>query len=71
VGWTLYEVGREPLNEPQKVIGRFIGELIEDGATLQLGIGTIPDAVLQTLTDRHDLGIHTEMFSDGVLDLWA
>jgi acyl-CoA hydrolase len=65
----LYEVGREPLSEPQKVIGRLIGELIEDGATLQLGIGAIPDAVLQTLTDRRDLGIHTEMFSDGVLDL--
>jgi 4-hydroxybutyrate CoA-transferase len=65
----LYEVGREPLKDPQKVIGRLIGELIEDGATLQLGIGAIPDAVLQTLTDRRDLGIHTEMFSDGVLDL--
>jgi acyl-CoA hydrolase len=62
-------VGREPLNEPQKMIGRLIGELIEDKATLQLGIGAIPDAVLQTLTDRRDLGIHTEMFSDGVLDL--
>jgi 4-hydroxybutyrate CoA-transferase len=43
--------------------------MIGDGATLQLGIGAIPDAVLQALTDRCDLGIHTEMFSDGVLDL--
>ena len=66
---ALYEVGREPLSEQQVSIGRLIGELIEDGATLQLGIGAIPDAVLQTLTDRRDLGIHTEMFSDGVLDL--
>ncbi len=65
----LHEVGREPLSEPQKRIGRLIGELIEDRATLQLGIGAIPDAVLQTLSDRRDLGIHTEMFSDGVLDL--
>ena len=46
-----------------------MGNLIEDGATLQLGIGAIPDAVLQTLTHRRDLGIHTEMFSDGVVDL--
>jgi 4-hydroxybutyrate CoA-transferase len=43
--------------------------LVEDGATLQLGIGAIPDAVLQALTDRRDLGVHSEMFSDGVLDL--
>jgi acetyl-CoA hydrolase len=43
--------------------------MIEDGATLQLGIGAIPDAVLQELTDRRDLGIHSEMFSDGVLEL--
>ena len=65
----LHEVGREPLNDQQKMIGRLIGELIEDRSTLQLGIGAIPDAVLQTLSDRRDLGIHTEMFSDGVLDL--
>ncbi len=65
----LYEVGREPLDETQRVIGRNIGELIEDGATLQMGIGAIPDAALQTLNDRRDLGVHTEMFSDGVLDL--
>jgi 4-hydroxybutyrate CoA-transferase len=65
----LYEAGQEPLTEAQREIGRYVGNLIEDRATLQLGIGAIPDAVLQTLTDRHDLGIHTEMFSDGVLDL--
>jgi 4-hydroxybutyrate CoA-transferase len=65
----LYEVGQKPLTEPQRDIGRYVGDLIEDGATLQLGIGAIPDAVLPTLTDRRDLGIHTEMFSDGVLDL--
>src|SRR5436309_1987126 len=65
----LYDVKGEPPDETQRVIGRNVGELIEDGATLQLGIGAIPDAVLQTLTDRRDLGIHTEMFADGVLDL--
>ena len=65
----LYDVKGEPPDETQRVIGRYVGELIEDGATLQLGIGAIPDAALQTLTDRRDLGIHSEMFSDGVIDL--
>jgi acyl-CoA hydrolase/GNAT superfamily N-acetyltransferase len=50
-------------------IGRHVASLVQDGATLQLGIGQIPDAVLGHLADRHDLGIHTEMFSDGVLPL--
>ena len=50
-------------------IGRHIANLVEDGATLQLGIGTIPDAVLQYLDGFKDLGIHTEMFSDGVISL--
>jgi acyl-CoA hydrolase len=65
----LYEAKGEPPDETQRVIGRYVAELIEDGATLQLGIGAIPDAALQALTDRRDLGIHTEMFSDGVIDL--
>jgi acyl-CoA hydrolase len=65
----LYEVPRKAPTETQLQIGRHVAELIEDGATLQLGIGAIPDAVLQALTDRHDLGVHSEMFSDGVLDL--
>lgn len=50
-------------------IGRRIADMIEDGSTLQMGIGTIPDAVLACLTDKKDLGIHTEMFSDGVIPL--
>jgi 4-hydroxybutyrate CoA-transferase len=50
-------------------IGRHCAELIEDGACLQLGIGAIPDAVLPFLAEKKDLGIHTEMFSDGVVDL--
>ncbi|UCH79011.1 MAG: acetyl-CoA hydrolase/transferase family protein [Candidatus Coatesbacteria bacterium] len=50
-------------------IGQFIAELIEDGSTMQMGIGEIPDAVLASLGDHNDLGIHTEMFSDGVIDL--
>lgn len=50
-------------------IGRHIGDLVPDGATLQMGIGAIPDAVLASLTTKHDLGIHTEMFTDGLVDL--
>ncbi|HEV2461124.1 MAG TPA: acetyl-CoA hydrolase/transferase C-terminal domain-containing protein [Ktedonobacterales bacterium] len=65
----IYEVPRKAPTETQLQIGRHVGALIEDGATLQLGIGALPDAVLQALTDRHDLGVHTEMFSDGVVDL--
>ncbi len=50
-------------------IGRHIANLIDDGSTLQMGIGTIPDAVLANLGEKKDLGIHTEMFADGVVDL--
>jgi acyl-CoA hydrolase len=50
-------------------IGQFIAGLIEDRSTLQLGIGTIPDAVLKCLYNHKDLGVHTEMFSDGIIDL--
>jgi 4-hydroxybutyrate CoA-transferase len=52
-------------------IGQHIADLIEDGSTLQMGIGAIPDAALACLNDKHDLGIHTEMFSDGLLPLVA
>ncbi len=51
-------------------IASHIAELIPDGATMQLGIGAIPDAVLGYLRDKHDLGIHSELFSDGVIDLF-
>lgn len=50
-------------------IGRNVAELIEDGSTLQMGIGAIPDSVMKYLFDKKDLGIHTEMFSDGMVDL--
>jgi len=59
-------------NEPTAIehqIGKHIAELIEDGATLQMGIGNIPNAVLNNLTSHKRLGIHTEMFSDGILPL--
>lgn len=50
-------------------IGAFAAELIEDGSTMQMGIGEIPDAVLASLQSHKDLGVHTEMFSDGIIDL--
>ncbi len=55
--------------EEESSIGRYVAELIEDGATLQMGIGNIPDAVLSNLGGHRRLGIHTEMFSDGILPL--
>ena len=55
--------------EAESAIGDHIAPLVPDGATLQLGIGAIPDAVLSRLFDKSDLGVHTEMFSDGVIDL--
>jgi len=57
------------ISEAEITIGNRIAELIEDRSTLQMGIGAIPDAVLQTLGHCKDLGIHTEMLSDGVIDL--
>jgi 4-hydroxybutyrate CoA-transferase len=57
------------LTENDRKIGGHIAELIRDGDTLQLGIGSVPDAILEFLKHKKDLGIHTEMFSDGVVDL--
>lgn len=57
------------ISETDMTIGQKVAELIEDRSTLQMGIGAIPDAVLQSLGHSKDLGIHTEMFSDGVIDL--
>lgn len=58
-----------PLDEVALEIGRNVAALVEDGATIQMGIGMIPDAVLKALDDKKDLGVWTEMFSDGVIDL--
>ncbi len=57
------------LSETDELIGKHVAELIEDGATLQLGIGNIPNAVLNNLQNHKRLGVHTEMFSDGLLPL--
>lgn len=56
--------------EVEKEIGKNVAELIEDGSTLQLGIGGIPNAITEALDDKKDLGIHTEMFTDGMVDLF-
>jgi acetyl-CoA hydrolase len=71
------EIDRPVLELPQareigpvaRAIGQHIAELIEDGSTLQMGIGEIPDAVLLFLKEKRHLGIHTEMFSDGLVEL--
>ncbi len=64
------EIPLPKIGEIEEKIGSHIAGLIPDRATLQLGIGAIPDAVLHFLTEKKDLGIHTEMFSDGVVDLY-
>lgn len=53
----------------ERRIGELVADLVDDGATLQMGIGAIPDAVLACLGGKHDLGVHTEMFSDGLIPL--
>lgn len=68
VSEPLPELERTPMTEVELKIGQYIADLIEDGCTLQLGIGGIPDAVLASLKNRRELGIHTEMVSDGVME---
>src|SRR4249920_1664996 len=65
----LPESPRPRIGEVERQIGGYIADLIPDGATLQLGIGAIPAATATFLTDKHDLGVHTEMFTDTVVDL--
>ncbi len=65
----LYEAPPAPIDKKDEIIGEYIAELVEDGATLQMGIGAIPNAVLTKLGNHKNLGIHTEMFSDNVIDL--
>jgi acyl-CoA hydrolase/GNAT superfamily N-acetyltransferase len=65
----LPELGVEDLDDVCREIGRNVATLIPDGATLQTGIGRIPHAVIEQLKDRSDLGVHTEMLSDSVIDL--
>ena len=57
------------IGDVERRIGAHVAALVPDHATLQLGIGAIPSATAMALTDKHDLGIHTEMFTDSVVDL--
>jgi len=66
----LLEIPLPQITEVEEKIGKYVASLVPDNANLQLGIGAIPDAVLHFLTDKKDLGIHSEMFSDGVVDLY-
>jgi len=65
----LPELQPQQPDEVMQRIGRHVADLVEDGSTIQTGIGGIPDAVLACLMEKHDLGMHTEMFSDGVIQL--
>lgn len=67
----LYEAGYESkIGEIEMNIGKHVASLVEDRSTLQMGIGAIPDAVLRLLVNHKDLGVHTEMCSDGIIDLF-
>ncbi|MCK5270009.1 MAG: acetyl-CoA hydrolase/transferase family protein, partial [Sedimentisphaerales bacterium] len=65
----MIEVQPAKPNEVTRQIGQHIAALVEDGSTVELGIGRIPQSVLEFLGDKHDLGIHTEMFTDRIVDM--
>jgi acyl-CoA hydrolase len=65
----IMEVGLPKIGVVQEAIGKFVADMIDDGSTLQIGYGGIPDAVVMQLTAKQDLGIHTEMIGDGILTL--
>ncbi len=69
VDYPILEAAIGVPDEIARLIGKQIASLVEDGSTLQMGIGTIPDSVLYYLKDKKDLGVHTEMFSDGMMHL--
>uniref|UniRef100_T1GJM9 Acetyl-CoA hydrolase/transferase C-terminal domain-containing protein n=1 Tax=Megaselia scalaris TaxID=36166 RepID=T1GJM9_MEGSC len=71
IDMPLFELPSAPPDKDEKKIGQLIAEnLVEDGSTLQIGIGKIPEAVLEALSNHKNLGIHTEMFSNGILPLY-
>jgi acyl-CoA hydrolase len=63
------EVGLPKIGPVHQAIGKYVADMIDDGSTLQIGYGGIPDAVVMQLVNKHDLGIHTEMIGDGILTL--
>jgi len=65
----ILEVGLPKIGPVQEAIGKYVADMIPDGATLQIGYGGIPDAVVMQLTHKHNLGIHTEMVGDGIMTL--
>ena len=65
----ILEVGLPKIGPVQEAIGSYVADMIPDGATLQIGYGGIPDAVVMQLTSKRDLGIHTEMVGDGIMSL--
>lgn len=65
----LFEVGMPNIGEVEEAIGKYVADLVEDGSTLQIGFGGIPDAVVMQLVHKRDLGIHSEMLGDGILSL--
>jgi acyl-CoA hydrolase len=65
----IFEVPAPAVGPIEEAIAAHVGELVEEGATLQIGYGSIPDAVARQLQHKHDLGIHTELFGSGILDL--
>ncbi|MEO0249646.1 MAG: acetyl-CoA hydrolase/transferase C-terminal domain-containing protein [candidate division WOR-3 bacterium] len=68
VSVPLPELEKRGFTDVEKRIGEYVADLVEDGSTLQLGIGGIPDAVLASLGGKRDLGVHTEMVSDGIME---
>ncbi len=69
VDYPLPSIESPPPTDTEMRIGRYIADLVEDGATLQMGIGSIPNAALKAMANHRELGVHTEMFSDGLLEL--
>lgn len=65
----LFELPKPEIGEIELTIANYISPLIEDGSTLQLGIGGIPNAIMSALEGKKDLGVHTEMFSDGMMEM--
>jgi acyl-CoA hydrolase/GNAT superfamily N-acetyltransferase len=66
----IIEFSSDEPDEVANAIGFYVSRLVPNGATIQAGIGSIPNAVLKHLMDKHELGVHTEMFSDGLIDLY-
>jgi len=70
VDYKVPALAEVPITEKDRIIGKYIADLIEDGSTIQLGIGGIPNAVAAELMNKKDLGVHTEMLTDGMADLY-